>query len=289
MEADGFKVATGVGQQLAAQWFNLNPAAEGFNMFRDPRLRWAFGLSVDRDVVNDLSMDGLGKPSVCNTSTESWAIREGANYYDPPDLAKAAQLRDAAGFGDDNPVTGDILSYSWDLALLTAQAVFAQLQQAGWSGLNFVEGSESAILDRFFPANDHVTATLTWNSPFDPDATMTPTVDLVLKNWMYGSPADGPGTGRASLADYPNDQVLQDIAETEEYTMRPRNSPARRTASSPTTRRSPASATATPGPTPTSKDTTGQLPLDPVQGEAGWSSRPATRGCGSSGPLSLEG
>ena len=87
---------------------------------------------------------------MCNTSTESWAIREGANYYDPPDLAKAAQLRDAAGFGDDNPVTGDILSYSWDLALLTAQAVFAQLQQAGWSGLNFFTGSESAVLDRFF-------------------------------------------------------------------------------------------------------------------------------------------
>ena len=216
LEADGFQVATGVGQGWNAQWFNLNPAAEGFNMFRDPRLRWAFGLSVDRDVVNDLSMDGLGRVPVCNTSTESWAIREGANYYDPPDLAKAAQLRDAAGFGDDNPVTGDILSYSWDLALLTAQAVFAQLQQAGWSGLNFFTGSESAVLDRFFPANDHVAATLTWNSPFDPDATTTPTVDLVLKNWMYGSPADGPGTGRASLADYPNDQVLQDIAETEE-------------------------------------------------------------------------
>ncbi len=218
LEADGFQVATGVSQGWNAQWFNLNPAAEGFNMFRDPRLRWAFGLSVDKDVVNEVSMDGLGKAPVCNTSTESWAIREGANYYDPPDLAKAAQLRDAAGFGDDNPVTGDILSYGREPMLGTATAIFAQLQQAGWSGLNFVEGTESAILDRFFPATDHVTSTLSWNSPFDPDATMSPTVELVLKNWMYGSPADGPGTGRASLADYPNDQVLQAIAETEAYT-----------------------------------------------------------------------
>ena len=219
LEADGFNVALGVSQGWNAQWFNLNPAAEGFNMFRDPRLRLAIGLSVDRDVVNDLAEDGLGKAPVCNTSTESWAIKPGANYYDAPDLAKAAQLRDAAGFGDDNPVTGDILSYSWDAALRSGKAVFAQLQQAGWSGLNFVEGTESAILDRFFPAEDFVTATLTWNSPFDPHATMGPTVELVLKNWMYGSPEGGPGTGRASLADYPNDQVLQDIAETEAYTV----------------------------------------------------------------------
>ena len=84
--------------------------------------------------------------------------------------------------------------------------------------MNFVEGSESAILDRFFRPNDHVTATLTWNSPFDPDATMTPTIDLVLKLDVR-RPADGPGTGRASLAENPNDQVLQDIAETEEYTI----------------------------------------------------------------------
>ena len=219
LEADGFNVALGVSQGWNAQWFNLNPAAEGLNMFRDPRLRWAMGLSVDRDVVNDLAEDGLGKAPVCNTSTESWAIKPGANYYDAPDLAKAAQLRDAAGFGDDNPVTGDILSYSWDAALRSGKAVFAQLQQAGWSGLNFVEGTESAILDRFFPAEDFVTATLTWNSPFDPHATMGPSVELVLKNWMYGSPEGGPGTGRASLADYPNDQVLQDIAETEEFTV----------------------------------------------------------------------
>ena len=209
LEADGFNVATGIGQGWQGQWFNLNPAAEGLNMFRDPRLRWAIGLSVDRNVVNDLSEDGLGKPSVCNTSTESWAIREGANYYDAPDLAKAAQLRDAAGFGDGNPVTGDILSYNADFQLRQAKPVFAQLQQAGWEGLTFVEGSESAILDRFFVANDWVTATLTWNSPFDPDATMGPSVELVLKSWAYGQPADGPGTGRASLADYPNDQVLQ--------------------------------------------------------------------------------
>ncbi len=219
LEADGFNVFTGLDLAWQATNFNLNPEDEGVNMFRDPRLRWAFGLSVDRDVLNEVSMDGLAKPSVCNTSTESWAIREGANYYDPPDLAKAAQLRDAAGFGDDNPVTGDHLAFSWEPALRTAQAVFAQLQQAGWSGLNFVEGSESAILDIYFSGNGYVTATLPWGSPYDPDGVMGPYIDLALRSWLYGAPEDGPGTGRASLAENPNDQVLQNIAETEAYTV----------------------------------------------------------------------
>ena len=219
LEADGFNVFTGVDLAWQATNFNLNPEDEGVNMFRDPRLRWAFGLSVDRDVLNEVSMDGLAKPSVCNTSTESWAIREGANYYDPPDLAKAAQLRDAAGFGDDNPVTGDHLAFSWEPALRTATAVFAQLQQAGWSGLNFVEGSESAILDIYFSGNGYVTATLPWGSPYDPDGVMGPYIDLALRSWLYGAPEDGPGTGRASLAENPNDQVLQNIAETEAYTV----------------------------------------------------------------------
>ena len=218
LEADGFQVSSGLSGDWQAQWFNMNPAAEGFNMFRDPRLRWAIGLSVDRDIVNDLSENGLGKPSVCNTSTQSWAIREGANYYDPPDLAKAAQLRDAAGFGDDNPVTGDMLGIN-DLLPQTGPAVFAQLQQAGWSGLNLREGSISSIVEIFFAGKEYLHATLPWTAPFDPEATMGPTIDLGLRNWMYGSPEGGPGTGRASLADYPNDEILQQIVETEAYTV----------------------------------------------------------------------
>ena len=218
LEADGFQARRGIDFAWSAQWFNINPASEGFNMFRDPRLRWAIGLSVDRDVVNDLAENGQGKPSVCNTSTESWAIREGANYYDPPDLAKAAQLRDAAGFGDDNPVTGTMLSFTESRALRGATAVFSQLQQNGWSGLNFLEGAQAPILDLYRSGIDWITASFPWDSPFDPDATMSPSIELIFKNWLYGSPEGGSGTGRASLADYPNDQVLQGIAETEAYT-----------------------------------------------------------------------
>ena len=218
LEADGFQVAQGIDQGWQGQYFNMSPTHEEFNAFRDPRLRLAFNVSIDRDVDNELSEHGQGRPAVCNTSTESWAIRPGSNYYDPPDLAKAAQLRDAAGFGDDNPVSGDMLSFNGAFQLRQAIPIFNQLREAGWEGLNFVEGTESAILDIFFTGTDHVTATLTWGSPFDPDATMSPSVQLVLKNWMYGSPADGAGTGVASLEENPNDQLLQDIYETQELT-----------------------------------------------------------------------
>ena len=215
LEADGFQVGLGIWQTWMGEWFNLNPAAEGFNMFRDPRLRKALNLSVDREAVNAVAFDGRGKASVCNTSTESWAIQPGANYYDPPDFQAAQQLRDAAGFGDGNPVSGVFLGFGTDFHRRSAQPVFNQLLERGWD-LEYFDASESVVLDRFFQAGDFITACLSWESPFDPDVTMRPTMELLLKGWMYGSPAEGPGTGRASLADYPNDEVLQGLAETED-------------------------------------------------------------------------
>ena len=214
LEGDGYQVATGIWQTWMAQWFNLNPEAEGFNMFRDPRLRKALNLSVDRNAINEVAFDGRGKASVTNTSTESWAIQDGKNYYDPYDPQKSQQLRDAAGFGTDNPVSGVFMGFGTEFHRRTAQPVFNQLREGGWD-FEYFDASESVVLDRLFVARDWVTACLTWESPFDPDATMRPTVELSLKGWLYGGPADGPGTGRASLADYPNDPVLQGIAETE--------------------------------------------------------------------------
>ena len=215
LEADGFQVGLGIWQTWMGEWFNLNPAAEGFNMFRDPRLRKALNLSVDREAVNAVAFDGRGKASVCNTSTESWAIQPGANYYDPPDFQAAQQLRDAAGFGDGNPVSGVFLGFGTEFHRRSAQPVFNQLLERGWD-LEYFDASESVVLDRFFQAGDFITACLSWESPFDPDVTMRPTMELLLKGWMYGSPEEGPGTGRASLADYPNDEVLQGFAETED-------------------------------------------------------------------------
>ena len=153
------------------------------------------------------------RPSVCNTSTESWAIREGANYYDPPDLAKAAQLRDAAGFGDDNPVTGDhAVLHGESRAARGATAVFSQLQLGRLVG---VEPPGRRSVGRSWTS---IRSGIDWtsppaspgSSPFDPDATMRPVHGAYAsRTGLYGSPEGGSGTGRASLADYPNDQVLQ--------------------------------------------------------------------------------
>ena len=111
-----------------------------------------------------------------------------------------------------------MLSFTESRALRGATAVFSQLQQNGWSGLNFLEGAQAPILDLYRSGIDWITASFPWDSPFDPDATMSPSIELIFKNWLYGSPEGGSGTGRASLADYPNDQVLQGLAETEAYT-----------------------------------------------------------------------
>lgn len=217
LEADGFQVATGIWQTWMGQWFNLNPAAEGFNMFRDPRLRKALNLSVDRDKVNAVGFDGLGKASVCNTSTESWAIQEGKNYYDAPDAQKSQELRDAAGYGTDNPVSGVFMGFGTEFHRRSAEPVFNQLLEGGWD-FEYFDASESVVLDRLFVSEDWITACLSWESPFDPDATMRPTIELGLKGWYYGGDnalPDGPGTGRADINLYPNDPVLQGIAETE--------------------------------------------------------------------------
>ena len=113
LEADGFNVFTGIStwQWQATNGSNLNPEDEGKSTCSATPACGGRSASAWTGTSSTICpWTAWAGSSVCNTSTESWAIREGANYYDPPDLAKAAQLRDAAGFGDDNPVTGDILS-----------------------------------------------------------------------------------------------------------------------------------------------------------------------------------
>ena len=63
LEADGRKVITDTHQIWSNGWFNLNPAAEGYNVFRDPRMRHAYNRAIDRDALNVAAFDGAGKPS----------------------------------------------------------------------------------------------------------------------------------------------------------------------------------------------------------------------------------
>ena len=75
LEADGFKVITGPAQNWTQTWYNLNPgASEDINYFRDPRLRRAAHLILDRNAINDAAYQGIGVPSKGPTGVESWAL-----------------------------------------------------------------------------------------------------------------------------------------------------------------------------------------------------------------------
>ncbi len=212
LEADGFKVITGPAQNWTQTWYNLNPgASEDINYFRDPRLRRAAHLILDRNAINDAAYKGIGVPSEGPTGVESWALTK--DYYaDSPNLDEAQQLMDAAGFGDG--LTGVMLGFGTVRQRLVTEPAHAQWAGSGMN-FDFVTGAEPPIIDRLLATQDWSIAALTWESPFDPDPVLRASLEG-LQNWMYGSPEGGPRTGRASLDENPNDQVLQGLVETEE-------------------------------------------------------------------------
>ena len=203
LEAGGYVVAEGPDQTWTWNSYNLSPNAEGFNQFRDPRLRRAVHLIIDRQAVIDVAFRGLGEPSRGPTSNTSWALTE--DYYgDSPNLDEAKQLMDAAGYADG--ITGTQLSWSLDIHRAQTEVVHAQLAAAGIN-MEFVHGSETSIIDRWLGVADWSIATLTWESPFDPDP--------VLRQFT-GGVIGGAHLGGATLEDNPNDAMLQGLAETTE-------------------------------------------------------------------------
>ena len=202
LQADGYVVAEGPDQTWTWNCYNLNPAAEGFNQFRDTRLRRAVHLIIDRQAVIDVAFRGLGEPSRGPTSNTSWALTE--DYYaDSPNLDEARQLMDAAGYGDG--IEGVQLSWSLDIHRAQTEVVHAQLAAMGID-MEFVHGSETVIIDRWLAAADWSLATLTWESPFDPDP--------VLRQFL--GVLGGQHFGGATPEDNPNDALLQGLAETQE-------------------------------------------------------------------------
>ncbi len=214
LEADGFNVITGSHQVWTQTWYNMNPNSQpGFNVFRDPRMRRAVHLALDRQAITDVAHQGLGKPSRGPTSVESWSLPEGVDFYsDAPNLEEARQLMDAAGHADG--IQGVQLAYSPEYQRIITEPAHAQ-----WAGigidLDYVHGQEPPIIDRLLAVQDWTIATLSWESPFDPDPVLRQSLEG-LQNWMYGSPADGPRTGRADVNLHPDDDILVGLAETED-------------------------------------------------------------------------
>ncbi len=212
--ADGFQALSGTNQIWMQSWFNLNPdRPPEINLFRDPRLRRAVHLSIDREAINQIATEGLGKASRAPVSQESWALLPDKDYYaDSPNVAEAHQLMDAAGYGDG--ITGTYLSFATEFHRRMAEPVHNQLREAGFD-FQFVEDAQAVILDRVWATEDWQMAVFTWESPFDPDPVPRNTMTGFM-NWMYGSPEGGPRTGRADPALHPNDEVLQALAETDQ-------------------------------------------------------------------------
>ncbi|MXY79961.1 MAG: ABC transporter substrate-binding protein, partial [Chloroflexi bacterium] len=201
LEADGYAVAAGPDQTWTWNCYNLNQAAEGFNQFRDTRLRRAVHLIIDRQAVIDVAFRGLGEPSRGPTSNTSWALTK--DYYsDSPNLDEARQLIDAAGYSDG--IEGVQLSWSLDIHRAQTEVVHAQLAAMGIN-MEFVHGSETVIIDRWLGAADWSLGTLTWESPFDPDP--------VLRQFL--GVLGGIHLGGATPEDSPNDELVQGLAETQ--------------------------------------------------------------------------
>ena len=216
LEDDGRKVISGTAQTWTQTWFNLNPNAPTgdlpWNAFRDPRMRHAYNHALDRQAINEVAWEGLGQASRAPVSVESWALPKDKNYYPEHDLQKANELMDAAGYGDG--IEGIHLSYIAEFQTVVTEPVNSQMRNAGME-MEFIKGTEAEIIPRVLAAQDWTIATLSWESPFDPDPVLRPTFEG-LQNWMYGSPEDGPRTGRADTSQYPEDQVLADIRATEQ-------------------------------------------------------------------------
>ncbi len=214
LEADGFNVITGSHQVWTQTWYNMNPnSEEGFNVFRDPRMRRAVHLIMDRQAITDVAHQGLGKPSRGPTSVESWSLPAGTDYYsDAPNLDEAQSLMDASGFGDG--IQGVQLAYSPEYQRIITEPAHAQWASAGID-LEYVHGQEPPIIDRLLAVQDWTIATLSWESPFDPDPVLRQSLEG-MQNWMYGSPEGGARTGRADVSQHPTDDVLVGLAETED-------------------------------------------------------------------------
>ncbi|MCY3918440.1 MAG: ABC transporter substrate-binding protein [Chloroflexi bacterium] len=199
---DGYQVLTGSARTWQQTWFNIDPSREPeISLFRDPRLRRAVHLAIDRAAINEIATENLGKASRGPVSQESWALLPDKDYYaDAPNLEESYQLRDAAGYADGVP--GVYLSFATEFHRRMAEPVHNQLREAGFD-LEFLENTEAVIIEWMLGTEEWQMAVLTWESPFDPDPVLRNSISALM-SWQYGGEP-----GRSDPALHPDDEVLQ--------------------------------------------------------------------------------
>ncbi len=144
------------------------------------------------------------------------------SYYPGHDKQMAHELMDAAGYGDG--VTGIQLGYAEENQTIVTEPLNSQLREVGID-LQFITGSFAEIVPRVIPdfqiegggSGPWTTATLSWESPFDPHPPLIQQFQMEL-GAMYGT-TDGSGTGPADLSQNPNDEVLAELHRTQELVL----------------------------------------------------------------------
>ena len=185
IEDEGFQVLGDVSSVFLQSWFNINPnAPEELTIWRDVRMRHAINLATDRHAINDASFNGTGAASRAPIGVTTPLLPTDIDYYaDSPNPAEAVKLIDAAGYT--GQVTGDMMTYNIDPLYLGTRPMHAQLAEVGMD-FNLVEGTIAGIVDRLFASEDWSIAVLSWESPFDPDQIIRPSMDG-LRSWFYGN------------------------------------------------------------------------------------------------------
>ena len=183
IQEDGFQVLGDVSSVFVQTWFNVNPSGpEELTIWRDPRMRHAINLATDRHAINDAAFNGTSAVSRAPIGVTTPLLPKDVDYYDDsPNPAEAVKLIDAAGYTGE--VTGDMMTYSIDPLYLGTRPMHAQLAEVGMD-FNLVEGTIAAIVDRLFAAEDYSIAVLSWESPFDPDQILRPSMNG-LREWFY--------------------------------------------------------------------------------------------------------
>ncbi|MGE3843268.1 MAG: ABC transporter substrate-binding protein [Vicinamibacterales bacterium] len=187
--------------------------------FRDPaltdvRVRRALGYAVDASAIVKYLRRELALPAVGILPPMSWAFDADVPVFQE-NLAKAAELLDAAGFPDpDGPGPRSRLS----LSLKTSTAEFVRLQgsvlQAQWRRVGIqidVQSQEFATLYADVLSGNFQLFTLQWVGVSDPD---------MLRRTFHSNQVPPAGFNRGHFADAEVDRLIDEATRTTDDAVR---------------------------------------------------------------------
>lgn len=136
---------------------------------KDPRVRQAFELSIDREALVKVVFNGLNSPACSPIAPRTELSSDAAQACTPHDPAKAKQL--LADAGVTTPLAVSILTSNNPDSLRLAQALQAMVKEGGFD-LTIKPVEYASLLDQQ-DRGDFVALQLGWSGRVDPDANTT--------------------------------------------------------------------------------------------------------------------